>query len=98
MTEDAFTGGASGCPDDPQPVSAQLKWDRANPKAKWAHRALASALRAGLIERGPCEVCGVVHGIEGAVIHGHHDDYDRPMSVRWLCVLHHRQHHSRAER
>lgn len=95
MTEDALTGGASGCPDDPQ-LSPQLKWDRANPKAKWAHMALASAIRRNLIERGPCEVCGAFHGIEGAVIHGHHDDYDRPMAVRWLCRLHHRQHHARA--
>lgn len=81
--------------DDPQPVSPQLRWDRANPKAKWAHRALASALRAGLVERLPCEDCGAVHGEDGAVIHGHHDDYDKPMAVRWLCQLHHRQHHAR---
>lgn len=76
-------------------VSHQLRWDRENPKAKWAHQALRSALSRGLIERGPCEVCGAIHGKDGAIIHGHHDDYDKPMAVRWLCPLHHRQHHAR---
>lgn len=93
---------APGQPADQQhdtapTVSHQLKWDRENPKAKWAHQALRSALNKRLIERGPCEVCGAVHGEDGAVIHGHHDDYDKPMAVRWLCMPHHRQHHA-AER
>ena len=75
-------------------VSSQLKWNRANPLAKWAHRALASAIRLGLVDRQPCEVCGAVHGVDGVVIHGHHDDYERPKDVRWLCQRHHRQHHA----
>lgn len=75
-------------------VSHQLKWNRANPKARWAHMALASAIRRGLIERGPCEECGAVHGVNGAVIHGHHADYDRPMAVRWLCRSDHRRLHA----
>jgi hypothetical protein len=79
-------------------VSHQLKWARANPQAKWAHRALQSALRAGLVQREPCEICGAIHGTGGAVIHGHHDDYDRPMAVRWLCQLHHRQWHAKQRR
>lgn len=74
-------------------ISSQIKWDRAHPKERWAQRALHSALRAGLIERGPCEVCAVVHGDDGALVDGHHDDYDKPMVVRWLCRLHHRQWH-----
>ena len=78
-------------------LSPQAKWDAANPKAKWAHQALRSAIKKGLIERGPCEVCGAVHGVDGAVVHGHHDDYDKPMQVHWLCMLHHRRHHA-AER
>lgn len=75
-------------------LSPQAKWNIENPKAMWAHQALRSAIRRGLIEREPCEVCGAEHGINGAVIHGHHDDYGQPMAVRWLCMLHHRQHHA----
>jgi len=55
----------------------------------WAHNALRSALRRGLIERKPCEVCGA------EPTDGHHDNYDQPMAVRWLCRLHHRHAHKK---
>lgn len=45
------------------------------------------ALERGYLRRGPCEVCGDVE------THGHHDDYSKPLSVRWLCVKHHAIHH-----
>lgn len=65
----------------------QRKWAQANPKAVWAQASLRSALRRGLVERQPCEQCGA----EPA--DGHHDDYDRPADVRWLCRKHHREFH-----
>lgn len=74
--------------------SPQARWREANPIADWAHSAFKAAVRRGLIQRQPCEICGAVHGRAGAVIHGHHDDYQRPMDVRWLCHLHHRQVHA----
>lgn len=92
MTEPNSSAGEA-MPED-TPISPQAKWNNENPKALWAHQALRSAEKKGLIERGPCEVCGAVHGVDGAVIHGHHDDYDMPMAVRWLCMLHHRQLHA----
>lgn len=70
----------------------QAAWRRRNPKAAWAHVALQSALRRGLIERGPCEVCGA------EPTDGHHDDYDRPLAIRWLCRKHHRREHQRGDR
>lgn len=90
-----------GAASEPAAVAApshQLRWDRANPKARWAHQALRSAINKGLIERGPCEVCGATHGEDGTVIHGHHDNYDMPIAVRWLCLRHHRQHHAQERR
>lgn len=27
----------------------------------------------------------------------HHDEYSKPLEVRWLCRLHHREHHAKAE-
>jgi hypothetical protein len=72
----------------PQPTR-QARWQAANPKARWAHLALASALRRGLIEKGTCEVCGA------AEVDGHHPDYDRPMAVRWFCRRHHVAEHRR---
>jgi hypothetical protein len=42
-----------------------------------------SAIRKGWIHRGPCEVC-----FSGPA-EAHHDDYSRPLEVRWLCRKHH---------
>jgi hypothetical protein len=70
--------------------AAQSKWRDAHPKARWAHVALQSALRRGLLKRGPCEVCGATE------TGGHHDDYEKPAAVRWLCRKHGRAEHAKA--
>lgn len=51
------------------------------------------AVKEGRLVRQPCEV-----GIDckGRVV-AHHDDYDRPLDVRWFCERHHRLHHYRLE-
>lgn len=49
------------------------------------HRAIAS----GQITRKPCEVCGDPNS------HAHHDDYSKPLDVRWLCRKHHQMHHGK---
>ena len=36
----------------------------------------------------PCEICGKEK------TNAHHDDYNKPLDVRWLCVLHHRRFHA----
>ena len=42
---------------------------------------MQSATDSGLIKRGKmCEQCGA-----RGLIEGHHDDYNRPLTVRWLC-------------
>ena len=73
--------------DSAATTTPQARWASRNPKAVWAHAALRSALRRGLIQRGPCEVCGA------SEVDGHHDDYDQPMRVRWLCRKHHKAAH-----
>jgi hypothetical protein len=70
----------------PKQTAAQ-RWQAANPKARWAHVALHSALKRGLLQRQPCEVCGDVQ------TDGHHPDYDKPLAVIWLCRRHHKQAH-----
>lgn len=72
---------------EPAALSSQAKWNSANPKALWAHNAVRSAIKRGLIERKACEVCGEEE------TDAHHDDYDRPLLIRWLCRLHHRADH-----
>lgn len=72
-----------------KPLSRQQKWQLDNPKAVWAHSCLRSAIRRGLITPEPCAECGA----EPA--DGHHDNYDEPMNVRWLCRRHHRAVHKK---
>lgn len=64
-------------------LNRQQKWQKANPKARWAHNALRSALKIGLIERQPCQECGKLE------TDAHHPDYDQPIAVVWLCRRHH---------
>lgn len=48
-----------------------------------ARNVLNYALRRGEIARLPCQVCG------NEKVQAHHDDYSKPLDVRWLCVEHH---------
>ena len=73
-------------------VTSQSRWNDSHPKELWAHQALRSALKKGLLIRGSCEVCGAPNA------DGHHHDYDRPLDVRWLCRLHHRQLHKQLKK
>jgi len=57
-----------------------------------AHLAVAQARKRGELQRGTCEVCGAEK------TDAHHDDYDKPLDVRWLCRLHHRQVHAQQDR
>lgn len=54
-----------------------------------ARRAVTTAIQRGeLVRPSTCEDCGgpgreYKDGRAG--IHAHHDDYDKPLDVRWLC-------------
>jgi hypothetical protein len=48
---------------------------------------VARALTNGTLVKQPCEVCGDVK------TEAHHDDYSKPLDVRWLCFKHHRETH-----
>lgn len=55
-----------------------------------ARAAVNNAIQAGKLTRGPCEMCG------GKPAEAHHQDYSRPLDVRWLCRPHHREADGRA--
>lgn len=59
-------------------------------KRRKARSDLNHYLRDNHIERKPCEICG-----EKA--EAHHDDYGKPLEVRWLCFKHHREWHKNHE-
>lgn len=52
-----------------------------------AHNKVTAALRSGVLKRQPCEICGAEK------TDAHHDDYGKPLDVRWLCRSHHIQWH-----
>lgn len=54
-----------------------------------ARQMFGSAIRSGRILR-PKE-CSACHA--QCVPHGHHDDYSKPLEVRWLCQPCHMAHH-----
>lgn len=54
-----------------------------------ARKKIRTLVELRKIVRQPCEVCGAQPA------EAHHDDYRRPLDVRWLCAEHHREHHRR---
>lgn len=55
-----------------------------------AKQLLDTAIRNGTIKRkSRCEECGT----KDKRIEAHHDDYTKPLQVRWLCTTCHRQWH-----
>lgn len=68
-------------------------WPYANKRShdearRVADRAVYGAIKSGRLVRQPCEVCGEYES------EAHHDDYEQPLAVRWLCRSHHRAVHS----
>jgi ribosomal protein S27AE len=61
----------------------QRRRRRRDPIKAAAHIATSNAIRDGRLIRKPCESCG------DANVDAHHDDYTRPLDVRWLCRRHH---------
>lgn len=59
-----------------------------------ARRRIQSAVKRGETEKPSlCESCGT-----RAVLQAHHEDYNKPLSVKWLCrSCHNSQHKSNAD-
>ena len=53
------------------------------------------AISKGVLIREPCEICGVFGKDKRgrSVVEAHHDDYSKPLNVRWLCQKHHADWH-----
>lgn len=70
-----------------------LKTLRSDPRKYAAHKHVQIAVANGLLTPQACEVCGT-----NSKVHAHHDDYARPLDVRWLCPVHHMRHHAEMRR
>ncbi len=66
------------------------KYREQNPEKKHAHNLIGSAKLLGKLSPPKyCEQCGAE-----AKVDAHHDDYSKPIEVRWLCKFCHRKVHA----
>ena len=72
-----------------QDSSYQKEYRKKFPKKYKAHSLINYAIKSNKLFREPCEICGKEK------THAHHDDYDKPLNIRWLCAEHHRQWHAK---
>lgn len=59
------------------------KWRKANMPQFRANLRVADAIRRGKLVRGNCEICKLPNA------EAHHEDYSKPLMIRWLCKQHH---------
>ncbi len=67
--------------------AAKERWTKGNRVKARARFLVWKALQSSKLVRQPCEVCG------NSATQAHHDDYSKPLEVRWLCDYHHKEHH-----
>lgn len=62
-------------------------WRAEDSRRLVAHSQVAKAIRNGTLVRQPCVRCAEAKSI------AHHEDYDHPLVVMWLCQSCHKQRH-----
>jgi hypothetical protein len=68
-------------------LEVNRKWRSEDPRRSACHNKVRWAMKNGLLERKPCERCGNEKSL------AHHEDYDKPLDVMWLCQPCHKQRH-----
>ena len=64
---------------------SQKKYRQQNPKKMWCHHAVHRAVKSGRIKRQDCWC--------GKEAQAHHEDYNKPYEIIWLCPMHHSELH-----
>lgn len=76
---------------NPERIKASIEvnrlWRVEDRRRSAAHSAVARALRNGELLREPCTRCGNEKSV------AHHEDYDKPLEVTWLCQPCHKKRH-----
>lgn len=62
----------------------RLKFKGKSKAYQKVHRSISN----GSLKKKPCEKCGNVKS------QAHHEDYRKPLAVKWLCFKHHRETHN----
>lgn len=67
-------------------VSESIKRQRQrNPQKSWCRQRTARAVKSGILKKTPCCVCGAEK------VQAHHEDYSKPLEVKWMCFKCHRE-------
>lgn len=69
-------------------IEYQRERRKRNPGKSRARNAVSNAIRDGRLMKQACEKCG-------ANAQAHHEDYRKPLVVRWLCRAHHLEEHEK---
>ena len=70
-----------------QNVDVTRAWRAEDKRRQKAHSAVSREIRNGGLQRQPCVRCGEIKSL------AHHEDYDKPLEVMWLCQPCHKQRH-----
>ena len=62
-------------------------WRQQDKRRMQCHNAVTRAIRSGKLIRQPCIRCGDEKSL------AHHEDYDQPLLIMWLCQPCHKQRH-----
>jgi ribosomal protein S27AE len=70
-------------------IRAYSRYVPTHPWQKWAQGKVWNEIERGrIVKPEMCSSCG-----NSGIIDGHHDDYAKPLNVRWLCRWCHREWH-----
>lgn len=68
---------------------ARLRYQANHKQKRVAHVLVNNAIRNGSLTKKACAICGKKKA------EAHHDDYTKPLKVRWLCIKHHNEFHEK---
>jgi len=68
-------------------VEVTRAWRNEDKRRNKAHNKVSYALKKGILIKIPCIRCGEQKSL------AHHEDYDKPLEVMWLCQPCHKQRH-----
>lgn len=69
--------------------SKRRAYDQSRDKVKLRARGtVRNHVFHGKLKRQPCEKCGKPNA------HAHHEDYTKPLQIKWLCAKHHKELHN----
>lgn len=58
-------------------------------KRKLSRSEVQRCIKNGSLVKESCEICGTTENLEA-----HHEDYNKPLEIKWLCSIHHHMLHN----